>query len=60
MAEQSIFCREARKKQPSLAPTDRPNAVTYAALREVQKMKENPKQGKTYTNTEKMMEDLLQ
>ena len=36
-----------------------PNAETIAAIEEVQKMKSNPTIGKTYSNVEEMMRDLL-
>lgn len=36
-----------------------PNAETIAAIEEVQKMKSDPKIGKTYNNVDEMMRDLL-
>lgn len=36
-----------------------PNAETIAAIEEVQKMKSDPTIGKTYSNVEEMMRDLL-
>lgn len=36
-----------------------PNAETIAAIEEVQKMKSDPKIGKTYNTVEEMMRDLL-
>lgn len=36
-----------------------PNAETIAAIKEVQKMKSDPTIGKTYSNVEEMMRDLL-
>jgi hypothetical protein len=36
-----------------------PNAETIAAIEEVQKMKSNPKIGKTYNTVDEMMRDLL-
>ena len=38
---------------------DTPNAETLAALQEVQQMKKDPHIGKTYTNVDDMMKDLL-
>ena len=35
------------------------NEETLAAMKEVQQMKENPHIGKTYTNVDDMMKDLL-
>lgn len=37
-----------------------PNSETKAAIEEVQKLKENPSMGKSYTDIDQMMEDLLQ
>lgn len=37
-----------------------PNPETKAAIDEVQKLKENPSMGKSYTDIDQMMEDLLQ
>lgn len=36
-----------------------PNAETIAAIEEVQKMKSNPAFGKTYSNVDEMMRDIL-
>ncbi len=36
-----------------------PNADTIAAIEEVQKMKANPGMGKTYSDVDEMMEELL-
>lgn len=36
-----------------------PNVETMAALEEVEKMKNNPSLGKSYTNVDDMMSDLL-
>ncbi|MCR4997002.1 MAG: hypothetical protein K6A61_06855, partial [Butyrivibrio sp.] len=38
---------------------EKPNAETIAAIEEVKKMKENPSIGKSYTDVDEMMEDLL-
>lgn len=37
-----------------------PNPETKAAIEEVQKLKENPSMGKSYTDIDQMMEELLQ
>lgn len=36
-----------------------PNSETLAAFKEVEEMKKNPSFGKSYTNIDEMMEDLL-
>jgi hypothetical protein len=36
-----------------------PNAETIEAIEEVQRMKEDPSIGKTYTNIDEMMKELL-
>ena len=36
-----------------------PNSETLAAIREVEEMKKNPSLGKSYTDIDKMMEDML-
>ena len=36
-----------------------PNAETREAIKEVKRMKEDPSFGKTYTDVDAMMEDLL-
>lgn len=36
-----------------------PNAETVAAIREVERMKEEPGLGKSYSDVEQMMEELL-
>ena len=36
-----------------------PNSETLAAFKEVEEMKKNPSLGKSYTNVDEMMEDLL-
>lgn len=36
-----------------------PNAETIAAIEEVQKLKANPSLGKTYSDVDQMMEELL-
>lgn len=37
-----------------------PNSETKAAIEEIQKLKENPSMGKSYTDIDQMMEELLQ
>lgn len=37
-----------------------PNSETKTAIEEVQKLKENPSMGKSYTDIDQMMEELLQ
>lgn len=36
-----------------------PNSETLAAFKEIEEMKKNPSFGKSYTNIDEMMEDLL-
>lgn len=36
-----------------------PNSETLTAFKEVEEMKKNPSLGKSYTNVDEMMEDLL-
>lgn len=36
-----------------------PNSETLAAFKEVEEMKKNPTLGKSYTNVDEVMEDLL-
>lgn len=36
-----------------------PNSETISAINEVQQMKQNPSFGKSYTDVDKMMKDLL-
>lgn len=57
----NIFLRTvAREKRiPFELPADVPNAETAEAIREVKRLKANPDLGKTYTNADQMMEDLL-
>ncbi len=38
---------------------EEPNEETLAAIREVQQMKKNPSLGKTYTDVDEMMKELL-
>lgn len=39
--------------------SEQPNAETLAAIEEVQQMKLNPKLGKSYTDVDEMMKELL-
>lgn len=39
---------------------DIPNSETLAAMKEVEEMKKNPSAYKSYTNVQKMMEDILE
>ena len=57
----NVFARKAVRENriPFEISGDTPNAETREALREVQQMKANPKLGKTYTDADAMMEDLL-
>ncbi len=38
---------------------DRPNKETVSAIAEVRRMKQNPSLGKTYTDVDEMMKELL-
>ena len=57
----TIFAKKAVREYriPFEIGAEVPNAETKAALQEVWKMKENPAIGKTYTDVDAMMEDLL-
>lgn len=37
----------------------KPNSTTLEAIKEVERMKANPSIGKSYTDVDEMMEDLL-
>ena len=56
----NIFLRQALRQRglPFDVKLDAPNAETLEALEEVRRMKENPAQGKTYTDVDAMMKDL--
>jgi DNA-damage-inducible protein J len=43
----------------SIARDNMPNAKTLAALEEVEEMKKNPSLGKSYTDVDEMMKELL-
>lgn len=57
----NIFLRQAVREQaiPFRVTVSTPNAETIEAIREVQRMKANPNLGKTYTDVDQMMEELL-
>ena len=53
----NISIREPRI--PFKITRETPNSETLAAFKEVEEMKKNPSFGKSYTNIDEMMEDLL-
>ncbi|MBQ3149708.1 MAG: type II toxin-antitoxin system RelB/DinJ family antitoxin [Clostridia bacterium] len=57
----NIFVRQAIREQsiPFMITKHQPNAETLAAIEEVQRMKEDPSVGKSYSSAKQMMEDLL-
>ena len=57
----NVFLRQAIREQgiPFAIRREIPNNETLEALNEVKLMKENPELGKTYTDVDEMMEDLL-
>lgn len=57
----NIFAKKAVREYriPFEIGAEIPNAETKEAIREVQQMKANPALGKTYTDVDAMMEDLL-
>ena len=57
----TIFVKQAIREQgiPFEITKETPNSETLSALREVEEMKKNPSLGKSYTDVDKMMEDLL-
>jgi DNA-damage-inducible protein J len=57
----NIFVRQSVRegKIPFEISLNTPNAETIEAIREVQEMKKNPSLGKSYTNVDKMMKELL-
>ena len=57
----NIFLRQAVREQaiPFRAGAPMPNEETLEAVNEVKRMKENPSFGKTYSNVDQMMEELL-
>ncbi|MDU3396193.1 MAG: type II toxin-antitoxin system RelB/DinJ family antitoxin [Clostridiaceae bacterium] len=56
-----MFARKAVREYriPFEISGDVPNAETIEAIQEVKKMKDNPGLGKTYSNVDQMMEELL-
>ncbi len=57
----TVFARKVVREQkiPFEISGDIPNAQTIAAIREVQRMKADPSLGKTYTDVDQMMDELL-
>ncbi len=57
----NVFLRKVAREQriPFELSADIPNAETIEAIQEVKKLKANPGLGKTYTDVDQMMEDLL-
>lgn len=57
----NIFLRQAVRQQriPFDIALEIPNAETLAALEEVERMKEDPTLGKTYTDVDEMIKELL-
>ncbi|MCL2321519.1 MAG: type II toxin-antitoxin system RelB/DinJ family antitoxin [Oscillospiraceae bacterium] len=57
----TIFAKTAVRQQkiPFEISLDIPNAETIEAIKEVQEMKKNPSLGKTYTNVEEMIKEVL-
>jgi len=57
----NLFVRQAIRQGriPFDISLNIPNAETINAIKEVEEMKQNPSLGKSYTNVDKMMKDLL-
>ena len=57
----TVFARKVVREQkiPFEISGDIPNAQTIAAIKEVQRMKADPSLGKTYTDVDQMMDELL-
>lgn len=57
----NIFARKAVREYriPFEISGDAPNTETVEAIREVKQMKADPNLGKTYSNVDEMMEELL-
>ena len=57
----TIFAKAMVRKGgiPFDVALDEPNKATLSAIREVEEMKKNPSKYKSYTDVDKMMEDLL-
>ena len=57
----NVFLRKVARERriPFELTADMPNTETIEAIQEVRRMKANPGLGKTYTNVDQMMEELL-
>ncbi len=57
----NVFAKKAVRENriPFEIGRETPNAETLAAIKEVQEMKNNPKMGKSYTDIDEMMRELL-
>ncbi len=57
----NVFAKTMVRQQriPFEISMDVPNTGTAAALQEVEEMKKNPSLGKSYTNVDQMMKELL-
>ncbi len=57
----NIFAKKAVREYriPFEIGAENPNAETIEAIKEVEKMKADPTLGKTYTDVDEMMKDLL-
>ena len=57
----NVFAKTVVRRQgiPFEISKDVPNAETIAAIEEVQAMKKNPSLGKSYTDVDEMMKELL-
>ena len=58
----TIFVKQAIREQriPFTISRDIPNAETMEAIEEVKQMKQNPSIGKSYTDVDEMMKELLE
>lgn len=57
----TVFARKAVREYriPFEISGDAPNAETFDAIQEVKRMKANPNLGKTYSDVDQMMDELL-
>ena len=57
----TLFLKQSLRVQglPFAVTRENPNAETRQAIQEVQRMKADPTMGKTYTDVEEMMKELL-
>ena len=58
----TIFVRQSVRQGEipfTISLNRRPNVETISAFEEVEQMKKNPSLGKTYTDVDQMMEDML-